>query len=104
MVSHNWARYLAPIALAAVAGGTYAIVHSGLKVHHAPVIPLHVSVVHKPVVHNKLQRAKFYTVQPNDSLSSIAAKAGISLQGLEALNPNVPPNSLQTGQHLRLRR
>ena len=104
MVAHNWARFLAPIALASVAAGTYEIVHSGLNVHHATPTPVHVSVVHRRVSHSKLQRAKFYTVQAGDSLSGISAKVGISMQELEALNPNVAPNSLQTGQHLRLRR
>jgi LysM repeat protein len=49
-------------------------------------------------------RARFYTVQAGDSLTSIAAKTGISINTLEVLNPSANPNALQTGQQLRLRR
>jgi LysM repeat protein len=104
MVASKWARYLAPIALVAVSVGTYMIVHAGLQVSRPAPIPVHIVVARRHVAHAKLQRAKVYIVQPGDSLSGIAAKTGISLPTLEALNPNVPPNSLQTGQRLRLRR
>jgi LysM repeat protein len=43
-------------------------------------------------------------VHGGDSLSGIAVKTGIPLATLEALNPSVPPNALQNGQRLRLRR
>ena len=104
MVASKWARFLAPIALASVGVGTYTIVHAGLQVNHPAPVPLHIVIAPKHTSHRKLPRAKFYVVAPGDSLSAIASKAGISLGELEALNPNVPPNSLQTGQRLRLRR
>ena len=48
----------------------------------------------------------FYVVKPGDTLSTIAAKTGVSMTSLTALNPSLAssPNSLQTGQRLRLRR
>ena len=49
-------------------------------------------------------RTTFYIVQPNDDLSGISVKTGVSVHGLEALNPAVNPNALQSGQRLRLRR
>lgn len=100
MVGRSRARYLAPIALAAVIAGTYFIVHAG--------------VANKPAAHaqnkkrhrarGKYARVTFYVVQAGDSLTRIAAKTGIAVTDLEAMNPNIDPNSLQTGQRLRLRR
>jgi LysM repeat protein len=46
---------------------------------------------------------KFYIVQPGDSLSTIAEKEGIELDTLEQLNPNLDPQTLSTGQQVRLR-
>lgn len=103
MVASNRARFLAPIAVAAVAVGTYLLVHSGLDTHHSTATQTHV-VVHRRPRHRRFAKVKFYVVQPGDSLTGIAAKTGISLQTLEALNPRVQPDSLQNGQRLRLRR
>ena len=46
---------------------------------------------------------KFYIVQPGDSLSTIAEKEGIELETLEQLNPDLDPQTLSTGQQVRLR-
>jgi LysM repeat protein len=54
-----------------------------------------------PVSSNK---PKFYIVRPNDTLSKIAARTGVSLSTLEALNQNINPNALHPAQRLRLRR
>ncbi len=97
------ARFLAPIALAAVAVGTYLIVHSSLATHHPPVIRSST----RPVTRSKAKAApkpKFYFVRVNDTLSSISVKTHIPIPQLLSLNPSVSPNSLQTGQRLRLRR
>jgi LysM repeat protein len=104
MVASKWARWLAPIALAAVAAGTYTVVHSSLADHHS-VTAGQTTVVHsrrKP--RGKLAKARIYVVRSGDSLSAIAAKTGVSIAALEALNPTISPDSLQTGQRLRLRR
>jgi LysM repeat protein len=98
------ARFLAPIALAAVAAGTYLIVHRTLEVHHrAPIVQSRRVQRGKHKAH-KPAKPKIYVVQAGDSLSEIAAKSGVSQATLEALNPSISPNSLQTGQRLRLRR
>jgi LysM repeat protein len=101
MVRRSRARYLAPIALAAVIAGTYLIVHAGLTKKHATA-QTQAPRRHRP--HGKYARAKFYVVQPGDSLTSIARKTGIPLTTLESLNRNVDPNALQAAQRLRLRR
>ena len=46
---------------------------------------------------------KFYIVQPGDSLSTIAEKEGIELDTLEQLNPDLDPQTLSTGQQVKLR-
>jgi LysM repeat protein len=44
----------------------------------------------------------FWTVRPGDTLAQIAARAGLTLNRLEALNPNVDPNGLLPGERLKL--
>jgi LysM repeat protein len=103
MRGHNLARYLAPLALAAVAVGTYEIIHTDLQTHHPA--PASVTVVHgRRIAHRKSSEAKFYVVRANDTLSGIAVKTGVALGQLESLNPKLSPDSLSTGQRLRLRR
>ena len=43
-----------------------------------------------------------YTIQPGDSLSSIAAANGTTVEAITALNPGVTPASLQPGATLLL--
>jgi LysM repeat protein len=104
MVASKWARYLAPIALVAVGTGTYLVIHSGLEKKPAiTATQLHVANQGSARRHRR-RTAKFYRVHGGDSLSGIAVKTGVPLATLEALNPQVPPNALQNGQRLRLRR
>lgn len=99
------ARFLAPIALAAVIAGTYLVVHDGLsKKKHAPVLSQPQGNRRVNRSHRKYARVKFYVVKAGDNLTSIANTTGISISTLESLNPKIDPNALQTGQRLRLRR
>lgn len=100
MPARSRARYLAPIALAATIAGTYVIVHNALTAKPAS----HSQLTTHARRRDRYRKAKFYVVQPGDSLTGIAARTGIPLTTLEALNRRVDPNSLQTGQRLRLRR
>jgi LysM repeat protein len=103
MVASKWARYLAPIALVAVATGTYLVIHSGLE-SKPPVTSTQVQGLNRGSGRGHRRRlAKYYRVRVGDSLSGIAVKTGIPLATLEALNPRVPPDALQNGQRLRLR-
>ena len=103
----NPARYLAPLAIAAVAAAAYMIVHHTLVHKHKPapapaVVP---RVVRGGGRHRGgPTKAKFYVVRSNDTLSKIADKTGVSVSTLEALNPNVNPQALHPQQRLRLRR
>lgn len=46
--------------------------------------------------------SRMHTVQEGESLSSIAAANGTTVEQLQALNPGVSPESLQPGQQLIL--
>lgn len=104
----NPARYLAPLAIAAVAAASYVIIHHALMHKHTSAS---LSIVQSTTTgtgtrtgHKVSNKAKFYFVKPNDTLSRIAAKTGVPLSTLETLNPNVTPDSLHPQQRLRLRR
>ena len=102
----NPARYLAPLALAAAATATYLIVHDALKDKHAapPALVAPRSTTQTHSTHNSTHpKAKFYVVRPNDTLSKIAARTGVSLGTIEQLNPSINPNALHPSQRLRLR-
>jgi LysM repeat protein len=103
----NPARYLAPLAIAAVAAASYVIIHKALMHKHASAsLSIVQSTTSSPsrTTHRISSKGKFYIVKPNDTLSRIAAKTGVSLGTLENLNPNVTPDSLHPQQRLRLRR
>jgi LysM repeat protein len=99
------ARFLAPIALAAVAVGTYLIVHTGLNPQQTttPHASQLLATGHR-AHHHHHKTPKFYVVKSGDTLSGISVKTHISIVHIMALNPSISPNALQTGQRLRLRR
>jgi LysM repeat protein len=102
MVARNRVRYIAPIALAATITATYVIVHAQLTKPHSSTPSHRVHRSSRP--RGRFAKATFYVVQSGDSLSTISVRTGVSVPTLEALNPSVNPNALQTGQRLRLRR
>jgi LysM repeat protein len=44
-----------------------------------------------------------YTVKLNDTLGLIAEKTGVSVERIQALNPELDPQSLIVGQKIKLR-
>jgi LysM repeat protein len=103
------ARFLAPIALAAVGVGVYVIVHSTVVHQTTTATQSSTSTIangarHKSRRHHRIPR--FYIVKSGDTLSQISARTGVSVARLTDLNRSLAssPNSLQTGQRLRLRR
>lgn len=48
------------------------------------------------------KKRKTYVVKSGDSFSVIAEKTGVSVEDLVQLNPGVDPQSLRTGQKLKL--
>lgn len=51
---------------------------------------------------NKGEIPKTYSVQPGDSLTSIAEEFGISIKRIERLNPGIDAQTLNEGQELKL--
>ena len=47
---------------------------------------------------------KEYVVQDGDSISGVAVKYGISVERIERLNPDLDPNTLATGQVIKLQK
>jgi LysM repeat protein len=103
MVSKS-ARYLAPIALAGVIVGVYLIVHAGLASHPHTSARSSQTLSQGTGRTRSRRTARFYVVRPGDTLSQISIKTHVSILSITNLNPNLSPNSLQTGQRLRLRR
>jgi LysM repeat protein len=48
-------------------------------------------------------KAKTYTVESGDTLTTIADKTGVPIAELQALNPEVDPQILTVGETLKLR-
>jgi LysM repeat protein len=98
------ARLLAPLALAAVAVGVYLVVHASVTKHHPSVASQTTSITTRHTTKHRRPRPKFYVVKAGDTLSQISVKTHVPIDKIESLNPLLSPNSLQTGQRLRLRR
>ncbi len=88
-------RYLAPIMLATVAVAVIAVVLSAPHIAgHARGVRASQATVHRP--------PPYWIVQPGDTLAEVAAKTGVSVAELQALNPDVNPLALVPGQQLKL--
>jgi LysM repeat protein len=48
-------------------------------------------------------KAKTYTVQPGDTLTAIAHETGVPVSEIMALNPEVDPQILRSGEVLKLK-
>jgi LysM repeat protein len=101
MAARNPVRFLAPVAILATIAGGYLIVHDNVTAHHA-TIHRHAHVNVRPK--GKYKHDKYYTVQPNDTLTRISQKTGVPMATLQALNRTINVNNLQTGQSIRLLR
>ena len=102
------ARFLAPIALVAVAFALYSVAQdsnkspsnsNGSNATATPTADKKSSSSKKKSSSSK--KRKTYTVKSGDTLSGIAEKTGVSLETLNDLNPDV--DTLSPGQKLRLR-
>jgi LysM repeat protein len=94
------------LALAALAGAVVAIIvvasntdlHSNSGNKHGQKSQTHKEQQKKPRT-----KAKTYTVQSGDTLTSIAHKTGVPIAELQALNPEVDPQILVAGELLKLK-
>ena len=106
------ARWLAPLALVACAVAVYTVVNATLLSSDEPA---RTSSTSKPTAKSSTvsqrsksgkrrttRRRRSYIVKSGDTLSSISVKTGVSLERIQALNPKLDSNSLQTGQRVKL--
>jgi LysM repeat protein len=103
MVGRNTLRYLPPLVLVLVVIGALLIVFNHTGGSGSATSSGHVAK-HQGLPRGKYANQTFYTVQPGDNLTAIAVKTGVPILTLEQLNQKLDPNSLQTGERLRLRR
>ena len=107
-------RYAAPAAFLAAVTIAVLLIHSGLQgggaATTAPSLPGVTTTTTSKTTTTTTARhatdtagAQYYTVQTGDTLGSIAAKYGTSVEQLQGLNPNADPAALQPGQRIRVK-
>jgi LysM repeat protein len=106
MARRSPARFLAPVALVAVAVAIYVVVTHGLASPGGSASSSHQTPTPTPKAgkHRHRRHRRTYTVKPGDTPSEIAVKTGVPLATLQRLNPTLDPQSLAPGQKIRLRR
>jgi LysM repeat protein len=108
MARRSPARFLAPVALVAVAVAMYLVVaHSIESKSGSSPSSAHQDKSTKTATktaRKHRRRHRVYTVKPGDTPSGIAVKTGVPLATLQRLNPKLDPQSLAPGQKIRLRR
>jgi len=105
----SWfARFLALVALVAaviavivVASNTH--LHSDSKEGKGETTTSH-EKRHKTQPKKPRTKAKTYEVQSGDTLTSISHKTGVSVAEIQALNPEVDPQTLIAGEVLKLQK
>jgi LysM repeat protein len=104
-------RWLAPLALVTCAVAVYAVVEAGPRssgggaATSTGTTPKSASRSRTTSTTKRTVAAKpkkTYTVQAGDVLSAIAAKTGVPVERLLALNPSIDAQTLRVGQKLRL--
>jgi LysM repeat protein len=108
MAGRSPARFLAPLALAAVTVALIMVVSSSQNRAGDGTQPNRSSEA-TPTASPTSERAgerkgrRRYTVKPGDTPSSIAEKTGVPLEEILRLNPDLDPQTLSPGERIRLR-
>ncbi len=111
MSGRSPARLLAPAALVATFLALFILIGSGgggddeTPVDSGgsqPAATTPASKSSKSSSSKKTSSSKRYTVKPGDTPSSIAEEAGIPLERLLELNPDIDPQALSPGQKLKI--
>ena len=103
MAGRRPARFLAPLALLAVAFALFSILGGGGGGEEEPANTNQprATATATPKKETKRKR-KVYVVKPGDTPSGIAEKTGVSLEQLEEANPDLDPQLLAPGQRIRI--
>jgi len=108
MAGRSPARFLAPLALVAVAVALILVVSKSGDTESTaqPTGVTRTADGSATPAAGKKQRKrrvrKMYTVKPGDTPSGIAEKTGVSLEQLEKANPDLDPQLLAPGQRIRI--
>jgi LysM repeat protein len=103
MAGRSPVRFLAPLALVAVAFALFSILGGGGGGDEEPATNTtpRATATATPKKAAKRKR-KVYVVKPGDTPSGIAEKTGVSLEQLEEANPDLDPQLLAPGQRIRI--
>ena len=109
-------RWIAPLAIAAVAAAGYGVINSnrshstaggpkGDTGGRSPGTPSVTKTTSVTVTKGATGAtgARTYTVKSGDTLSSISLETGVTLSRLNQLNPRLDAQTLQPGQRITLR-
>jgi LysM repeat protein len=103
MAGRSPARFLAPLALVAVAIALYSILGGGGGGGEEPATTQQPRATATATPKKEARRKrKVYVVKPGDTPSGIAEKTGVSLEQLEEANPDLDPQLLAPGQRIRI--
>jgi hypothetical protein len=102
------ARLLAPLALLVCAGALAAVVFSSPAVvgdegGAEPATERRSPDTRAGPEADRRPRRRNYMVKAGDTLGAISAKTGVSVERLQALNPELDPQALAAGQRIKLR-
>jgi LysM repeat protein len=105
-------RFGAPVAFLVAVTIAVLLIKSGLSGHApktspaAATRPTHVSNRAKrtgtTVTTSATTAARYYTIQPGDTLGSVAVRENTTLEELLRLNPGIDPHTLHSGQRIRV--
>lgn len=103
MAGGSLARFVAPLALVVAALAVVAVVATsagnGDGGSTATTTASKTTTATKP----PKPQPKTYTVKEGDNLSIIAEKTGVTVEELQALNPDLDPQALTVGQKITIR-
>lgn len=110
MARRSPARFLAPLAVVAVAVAFYAVLSHGLSDPGAGKTPPAAETRGKATPtgtrsssSSQKRKRKTYVIKSGDTPSSIAQKTGVPLAEIERLNPDLDPQLLSPGTRIKLR-
>jgi LysM repeat protein len=109
MARRSPARYLAPLAVVAVAVAFYGVLKHNLADDSSdkspPAAQRNGTKAQQTSERKSTQKRKrkTYVVKPGDTPSAIAEKTGVPLAEIERLNPDLDPQLLAPGTKIKLR-